>query len=94
MIFGQKWVKILIVPSIRLKFDDVTMTLSLIVLSQFFYKLTLIISYFMPKFVKIKLHLHGQKNRSTFAQWWVDGRSDQKICSRTDVPRMILQVKV
>ena len=26
MIFGQKWVKILIVPSFQLKFDDVTVT--------------------------------------------------------------------
>ena len=36
MIFGQKWVKILIVPLFRLKFDDVTVKLSLIVLSQIF----------------------------------------------------------
>ena len=36
MIFGQKWVKILIIPSFQLKFDDVTVTLSFIVLSQIF----------------------------------------------------------
>ena len=36
MIFGQKWVKILIVPLFWLKFDDVTVTLSLIVLSRIF----------------------------------------------------------
>ena len=29
----KKWVEILIVPSFRLKFDDITVTLSLIVLS-------------------------------------------------------------
>ena len=28
-------------------------------LTNFFYKLTLILSYFMPKFVKIECHLHG-----------------------------------
>ena len=33
MAFGKKWVKILIVRSFRLKFDDLTVTLSLIVLS-------------------------------------------------------------
>ena len=32
----KKWVKILIVPSFRLKFDDVTVTLTLTVLSRFF----------------------------------------------------------
>ena len=48
------------VPLFWLKFDDITVTLSLIVLSQIsFYKLILILSYFMPKFVKIKCHLHG-----------------------------------
>ena len=56
---AKKWVKILIVPAFRLKLDDVTVSLSLIVLSRFFYKLTLILSYFMPKFVKIECHLHG-----------------------------------
>ena len=29
----------------------------------------MILSYFMTKFVKIESHLHGWKNRSTFAQW-------------------------
>ena len=43
MLFGQKWGKILIVPSFQLKFDDVTVTLSLNVLSRYFYKLTLIL---------------------------------------------------
>ena len=40
--FVKKWVKILIVPSYGLKFDDVTVTLYLIVLSGpfFFTKLT------------------------------------------------------
>ena len=33
---AKKWVKVIIVPSFRLQFDDVTVTLSLIVLSQFF----------------------------------------------------------
>ena len=32
----------------------------------FFHKLTLILSYSMPKIVKIECHLHGSKNRSTF----------------------------
>ena len=41
-----------------------------------FYKLTLIPSYFMPKFVTIECHLHGQKNRSTFAQWEGGGGVD------------------
>ena len=36
MIFGQKWVKILIILSFRIKFDDATVTLSVIVLSQTF----------------------------------------------------------
>ena len=35
----------------------------------FSYHLTLILSYSIPKFVKIECHLHGHKNRSTFAQW-------------------------
>ena len=60
MVFGQKWVKILIVPLFRLKFDGVTATLSLIVLSRnFFDKLILTLSYFMPKLVKIECHLQG-----------------------------------
>ena len=60
MINGQKWVKILIAPLFRLKFDDATVKLSLTVLSRtFFYKLTLILSYFMLKFVKFECHLHG-----------------------------------
>ena len=58
MIFGQKWVKILIVPSFQLKFDDVTVMLSLIVLSRFFLQ-TNLDTIFMPKFVKIECHLHG-----------------------------------
>ena len=33
MVFGKKWVKILIVLSFQLKFDDGTVTLSLIALS-------------------------------------------------------------
>ena len=37
MIFGQKWVKILIILSFRIKFDDATVTLSVIVLSQTFF---------------------------------------------------------
>ena len=36
MIMAKKWVKIFIVPSFQLKFDDVTVTLSVIVLSRFF----------------------------------------------------------
>ena len=28
----------------------------------------MILSYFIPKFVKIECRLHGKKNRSTFAQ--------------------------
>ena len=67
MAFGQKWVKILIILLFRLKFDDVTVTLSLIVLSLiFFHKITSVLSYSMLKFVKIECHLHGWKNRSTF----------------------------
>ena len=71
MVFGQKWVKILIVPLFQLKFNDVTMTLSLIVLivMNFFYKLTLILSYSIPKFVKIECHFQDYKNKSTFAQF-------------------------
>ena len=35
----------------------------------FFYELTLILSlYAIPKVVNIECHLHGKKNRSTFAQ--------------------------
>ena len=37
MIFGQKWIKMLIVPSFSLTFDDVTVTLSFIVLSRIFF---------------------------------------------------------
>ena len=60
MIFGQKWVKILIVPLFQLRFDDVTVTLSFIVCHEYlFTKLIWILSYFIPKFVKIKCHLHG-----------------------------------
>ena len=29
----------------------------------------LVQSYSIPNFVKIECHLHGLKNRSTFAQW-------------------------
>ena len=36
MIFGHEWVKILIVPSFRLKFDDITVMLSLILFSPYF----------------------------------------------------------
>ena len=60
MILAKTWVKILIVPSFWLKFDDATVMLSLIVLSGiFFYKLILILSYFMPESVKIEYHFHG-----------------------------------
>ena len=42
------------------KFDDVSVALSLNVLPMnFFTKLTLILSYFIPKFVKIEYDLHG-----------------------------------
>ena len=37
MVFGRKWVKILIVPLFWLKFDDVTVTWSLIVLSGIYF---------------------------------------------------------
>ena len=56
---AKKWVEILIIPSFQLKFDNITVALSLIVLSRIFYKLTLILSYSIPKFVKIECHLQG-----------------------------------
>ena len=63
MIFAIKWVKIRIVPSFWLKFDDVTVTLSLAVLSGnieiFFWECILILPYSIPNFVKIECHLHG-----------------------------------
>ena len=60
MVFGKKLVKIIIAPLFQLKFDDVTVTLSLIVLSRiFFNKLTLILFYLTPKFAEIEYHLHG-----------------------------------
>ena len=44
MVFGPKWVKILSVSLFRLKFDDVIVTLPLIVLSRLlFHKLTLVL---------------------------------------------------
>ena len=44
------------------------------IVMNFFYKLTLILSYFIPKFVKIEGHFHGQKNRPIVAQWgWGGG---------------------
>ena len=52
---AKKWVKILIVQSFRLKFDDVTVTLSLIVFSLFFYKLILILFYFMPNLLRLNV---------------------------------------
>ena len=56
--------KILIIPSFWLIFDDVTVTLSLVVLSCiFFHKLTFVLSYSIAKVVKIECHLHAQKNR-------------------------------
>ena len=66
--FGQllKFFKIFIVPSFWKRFYDVTVMLSLVVLSKLFPQLTFLLSYFMPKFVKIECHLHGEKNRSTF----------------------------
>ena len=36
------------------------------IVMNFFQKLTSILSYSMPKFVKIECHLHGQKNSSIF----------------------------
>ena len=55
--------KILIFRLFWLIFDDVTVTLSLIVLSYFFHKLTVVLSYSIPKFLKIEYHRHGYKNR-------------------------------
>ena len=56
---AKNWVKIIIPPLLQLKFDDVTVTLSLIVLSRiFFNKLTLILFYLTPKFVEVEYHLH------------------------------------
>ena len=66
---AKNWVKILIVPTFQLKFDDVNVTLSLIVLSSIFLKTHLDTILLIPKFVKIECHLHGYENRSTFAQW-------------------------
>ena len=52
--------RILIVPWFWLIFDDVTVTLSLVLLSLiFFHKLTFVLSYSMPKFAKIECHPHG-----------------------------------
>ena len=40
LFLANKWVKILIDPAFQLKFDDVIVTLSLIVLSQMFFSKT------------------------------------------------------
>ena len=53
------WVKILIVPLFQLKFDDVTVTLSLIVLSWIFSQTYIDIILFHTKIVKIECDLHG-----------------------------------
>ena len=67
--FGQKMGQNHYCSLFQLKFDYVTVTLSLTVLSLIFvYKLTLRVFYFTPKFVEIEFHLHGQKNMSTLAQ--------------------------
>ena len=74
MIFGQKMGQNPHRSIVSVKFDNVTVTLSLIVLSRILcYKLILILSYLLPKFVKVECHLHAQKNRSTFAQWGMGG---------------------
>ena len=65
----KKWVKILVVPSFRLKLDDVTVTLSLIVLSWFFFTN---LSWYYLTSCKNLLWLNVifmVKDRSTFAQW-------------------------
>ena len=55
-----KIVKFLIVSSFWLIFDDATVTLSLVVLSCISVdKLIFVLSYIIPKFVKIECHLHG-----------------------------------
>ena len=59
MIFGQKWVKTLIVPSFQLKFDDVTVMLSLIVLSRIFLQTDLGTILPHAKIIKIDYHIHG-----------------------------------
>ena len=52
--------KILIVSSFWLILYDVTVTLSLVVLSVIlFHELNFVLSYSIPKFVKIECHLHG-----------------------------------
>ena len=51
MIFGQKWVKILIVLSFQLKFDDVAVTVIDCIV--------LILSYFIPKLVNPNLYWGG-----------------------------------
>ena len=40
------------------------------IVMNFFHKLTFVLSYVIPKFVKIRCHLQSKRNRSTFAQWW------------------------
>ena len=60
LLLAKKWVKILIAPSFRLKFDEVTLKLSLVVLYIiFFYKLNyLSIILLYAKFFKIECRLH------------------------------------
>ena len=73
-----KWVKIPSVLSFRLKFDDVTMTLSLIVLSRMFFG-NVSRYYFTPQQILLRLsHLHGWKNRSIFSPWGGGGGGEGK----------------
>ena len=61
MIFGHKMGQNSYCSIYFAKFDDITATLSLIVLKP---NILWILPYSIPNFGKIKRHLHGQKNRS------------------------------
>ena len=82
MTFGQKWVKILIIPSFQLKFDDITVTLSLIVLSRIFFKKLLLNGEGGVVATPSTLPLSNFRAKMVGPIW--------KIFSWADVPRMSL----
>ena len=54
MVFGQTWVKILIVPLFWLKFNHCNVVVFVKKINDNTVKLTLILSYSIPKFVRIE----------------------------------------
>ena len=70
MVFGQTWVKIILVPLFLLKLDDVTVTLSLIVLSWIFLRTDLGTILLHPKISQDWMSSSWLEKQASFSKSW------------------------